>query len=588
MAELILQGYGIAEYRSFGHEMQYSGQLKPVTLLAGQNNSGKSNFLNFLAAILDGNFTIGNLDHPQGSVGSSPRYAVAHRVDELLETPGLKLTPFAKDSLKEILSHESLRKTFPDELTWTEYEHNGKLNYTQFDDVIADLGNRLLERLAENMNSGTFAGDDIDAARKNLITVLHHSVFPRPYKKSVETIKAFRQIQKIDEGMTEGTPEGHGLRERLQRLQNPPAESYARDYAKFEAINRFLKIILEDDRARLEVRHDAQTLNVHHGGRILPLENLGTGVHQVVILAVTATLLENTIVCIEEPEVHLHPIFQRKFVRYLSSETNNQYLIATHSAHLLDYNAAAVLHVRHNGIHSELTESRTPADLYEVCADLGYRPSDLLQTNAIIWVEGPSDRVYLSHWIKNADASLIEGLHYSIMFYGGSLLNQLTSRDTKENINLSDFINLRRLNQNLVILIDSDKDKEEASINETKKRVRNEFDGARTSGFSWITDGYTIENYIPPEVLSNAVCAVHPTASPLSWTGDLWENPLALKRPNGTVFNPDKNRIAREVCALWVDPLTNGTPLAKMVNKCVDFINSANRNSVHERGVETS
>ena len=90
-----------------------------------------------------------------------------------------------------------------------------------------------------------------------------------------------------------------------------------------------------------------------------------------------------------------------------------------------------------------------------ICVDLGYRASDLLQANCIIWVEGPSDRIYLKYWLKAYDPDLVEGVHYTIMFYGGRLLRHLSADDEE----IDEFINLRRINQNLVIIIDSDRKK---------------------------------------------------------------------------------------------------------------------------------
>jgi hypothetical protein len=48
----------------------------------------------------------------------------------------------------------------------------------------------------------------------------------------------------------------------------------------------------------------------------------------------------------------------------------------------------------------------------------------------VIWVEGPSDRIYIRHWLKLADAHLTEEVHFSIMFYGGKLLSHLSAGET--------------------------------------------------------------------------------------------------------------------------------------------------------------
>ncbi|WP_158820629.1 MULTISPECIES: AAA family ATPase [unclassified Streptomyces] len=572
MAKIILPGFGIAGYRSFGSEMQYSGLLGPVTLLAGQNNSGKSNFMRLLTLASSGRDELTPLDRPHGqtayclySVPFDARESVGKAAVERNWLPGpARMTA-------ELFEHPSI---FRDGLTWINYRLDGSVDLDQFREVVAHFGNSKLIQICQEFHLGYVSGPEASSGLGNMRTIAQ-LVLPRsPWtgRGSVENIEAFRQIlPSLDDDTANGNHEGLGLLPRLQRLQNPPAETYAQDTAKFAAINHFLRNILDDDTARLEVRHDARTLNVFHNGRTLPLENLGTGVHQVIILAAAATVTEGKIVCIEEPEVHLHPVYQRKFIRYLTRETGNQYLIATHSAHMLDHASAKILHVRHDGHTTSLEPAVTPSELSRVCADLGYRPSDLLQTNAVIWVEGPSDRIYISHWIRMVEPKWIEGLHYSIMFYGGGLLNHLTADDSE----ISDFINLRLLNRFMSIVIDSDKKSSRARLNDTKQRVRDAFDSSAMDGFAWISDGYTIENYIPEEILRSVISEVHPNATIL-WNGDKWRNPLELR---GRTAPPDKNRIARMVCERWVEPPSNNSHLGKMIRKCVELVTEANRTS---------
>src|SRR4029078_1131837 len=123
---------------------------------------------------------------------------------------------------------------------------------------------------------------------------------------------------------------------------------------------------------------------------------------------------------------------------------------------------------------------------------------------AVIWVEGPSDRIYVRHWIKAVAPDLTEGIHYSIMFYGGRLLSHLSANDD----DVTEFINLRSLNQHLALIMDSDKASEQDPINDTKQRLQREF--ARAPGCAWVTSGREIENYVDHEILQRAVQSTHP------------------------------------------------------------------------------
>jgi hypothetical protein len=305
-------------------------------------------------------------------------------------------------------------------------------------------------------------------------------------------------------------------------------------------------------------------------GKTLPLSSLGTGIHEVIILAAAATVLRKQVICIEEPEIPLHPSLQRKLLQYLAKETENQYFITTHSAHILDMDDVAVFHVKLENGQSMVTKAVTARDKAGVCADLGYRASDLLQANCIIWVEGPTDRIYLNHWIRALHPGLVEGLHYSIMFYGGRLLSHLTANDPE----VEEFISLRRLNRNIAILIDSDKTSARKPLNPTKRRVADEFQ--RGPGIAWITKGREIENYVSPDLIMAAVKELHPDVTDHCGSGQ-FEDCLAYKAgKKDDIRHADKLKVARAI--VQQTPNFDILDLREQINELVDFVRRCNTN----------
>jgi predicted ATPase len=393
---------------------------------------------------------------------------------------------------------------------------------------------------------------------------------PNFRKIKAELIPAMRQVGK--KGSTSENYSGEGLIERLAKLQNPDAYNQ-NDRLKFKHINSFLRNVTDNATAEIEIPHERDTILVHMDEKVLPLESLGTGIHQVIILASAATIPDKTVVCIEEPELHLNPVLQKKLIRYLVDVTSNQYFITTHSAALMDTPGIEIYHV--NLEKGQSIVNRVTSDTHKsaICENLGYHPSDLLQSNCIIWVEGPSDRLYIKNWINSSSPSFIEGLHYSIMFYGGRLASHLSGEDIdNRDKHIEEFISLRRLNRRSVIVMDSDLSNADDAINSTKERLKKEFD--KGPGYAWVTTGREIENYLSADQLKEAIKKTRPSARATSEFG-MYDNCLSIKLKNGKESAASKVEVAKYISDNFSTDLSI-LNLKNQIEKLVSFIAESN------------
>ncbi len=192
----------------------------------------------------------------------------------------------------------------------------------------------------------------------------------------------------------------------------------------------------------------------------------------------------------EELENNLHPAMQRRLFNYIqeyASRFNSVFFITTHSNVVIDSfsgkSNAQIIHVSDNKVNT-VSCSR---DVNNILDDLELKASDIFQSNGIVWVEGPSDRNYLNKWLQIIAPELKEGLHYSIMFYGGKLLSNLSFEYIE-----SELVPLLKINRNAFVIIDKDRRNINQQINITKQRIEEEIGKDKC----WITSGIEIENYL--------------------------------------------------------------------------------------------
>ena len=112
-----------------------------------------------------------------------------------------------------------------------------------------------------------------------------------------------------------------------------------------------------------------------------------------------------SVILIEEPEVSMYPRLQKQFLdylKYLAEKYKYQFLISTHSPYLLNFAVSddteevAVFRISKDEDCTQIKPVKNKKiENWEILTDLGHSPADVLQASCIIWVEGPSDRIYI-------------------------------------------------------------------------------------------------------------------------------------------------------------------------------------------------
>lgn len=538
MSDLRTVSIRISNYKCFGDEECGYERILPINLIIGRNNSGKSSLIDLID------------------------YAVKSKDLSLLGHKGAR----PKVIMSDVLSEDELRRVFSQGHSGGGIPGNDEWLFGK-----RWIGKRLTWEIMQTGNNfvaidpplGLHSPQDYEQAlakiKKNRISdyIFRRLVADRdikPENNSPAFLTDPTLLIKIG---------GEGATNALQSFINRsslPRELVEHTLLKdlnyvFAPDASFTRILVQQlDDERWEVY-----LEEGEKGRI-PLSQSGSGLKTVLLVLIYLHLvpaiekkdLKNYLFGFEELENNLHPALLRRLLAYLRKtavEKGCHFFLTTHSSVAIDLFAsddqAQILHVTHDGNRASVRTVKTYIENCGVLVDLDIRASDLLQANGIVWVEGPTDRLYFNRWVTEwTGGQLKEGTHYQCVFYGGRLLAHLTAADPDSSVD--DLVKIFRVNRNAILIIDSDKKKAKDEINRTKQRLLSEI--SRMGGISWLTAGREIENYIPKEALTTFFQM--DDVRPLSRYTDIGNYLEKIRTGEGRRFERDKGAFAETILPL--------------------------------------
>ena len=496
---MIADSIKLKDYRCFKDAWVGFDEFKPINVIIGRNNTGKSHLLDLVKRLAD---------------------------QSLRET---ELTLSASG----ILDTASLRQKFKEESSGGDLGQNhwlahGKLLQNARVQWEMSRGRTLLVVCPQVPSPNA----EITRAREKRITEITSGAVSPFHEKVFRRILADRDIQPEKfSGEMVIEPDGRGATQVVHRfILN---ENLNEDLVQIDLLEALQEIFGSDgDFQRIEIRETGAThapsadskyeifLGEPNKG-LVPLRQSGSGLKTIVLmllnLIVMPTILKpdgnksDFVFAFEELENNLHPALLRRLFRYLADYVSREkcmLFLTTHSNVAVDFfgsrDNAQIIQVMHDKKSATTRTVKAHFDRVSLLSELGARPSDLLQANGVLWLEGPSDRIFMNRFLELfSTGELLEGRDYQCAFYGGSNLAN-TEFCAPEDSN-RELTNLLRLNSNIAVICDCDLTKKTGKGSDLKDRVQriSEEVAKIPKALLWITKPKEIENYIPGSVWAN-------------------------------------------------------------------------------------
>ena len=537
-------------YSCFKKDWAGFDTIKPINVIIGRNNSGKSHLLDLVEALCDAELSHHEWQNQCHGVldEESLKKVFPERRRDTSQSSNADLV---LSDVQPLVGEKVIWEVAPSQFESSPHRYELQVSSLRFPAFSSEQSSNIPLAVEEVLKSATHQFSYSPEQSGNISSGVHNMLQDATHqfrKASFCRLLADRDIKTEPEDIEMGLGrDGQGATNIIRRLILTSNERFSREVIQ-EQLRTALNLIFGSDGqfSNIQVQvHDDRTDKLKGHWEVclhekkkgwVPLSKSGSGLKTVILVLLNLLVVPQIpdknnpqlykeksqfTFAFEELENNLHPALLRRLFQYLENYAVNEkatIFLTTHSSIALDFfgvsDNAQIIRVLHDGESAHTETVHTHSNLIKIISELGARPSDLLQANGLIWVEGPSDRIYLNRWIElYTEGRLREGRDYQCVFYGGALLARVEFKSPEDEV--AELVNLFQINHNLVVMCDGDREAENSDLKPRVKRIREEVEKIDDAHI-WITDAKEIENYLPSSVLEKVPDSVFRKAPALS------------------------------------------------------------------------